>query len=127
MDHIFLEALSVDASVGLLDWEKTQRQPISIDCVCYINSCREAAVNNDVTQSVDYAAMRDTILGLIEASHYELLESLAEVIAERMFELSELVLKVSISIRKTAIFPDVKGVGVNIVRQNMNKYHAKQL
>lgn len=117
MDHIFLEALSVDASVGLLDWEKNQRQPISIDCACYIDSCREAAINNDVTQSVDYAAMRDAIIGLIEASHYELLESLAEAIAERMFELSELVLKVSISIRKTAIFPDVKGAGVSIVRE----------
>jgi len=117
MDHIFLEALSVDASVGLLDWEKTQRQPISIDCACYIDSCREAAVTNDVTQSVDYAAMRDTILALIEASHYELLESLAEVIAERMFDLSELVLQVSVTIRKTAIFPATKGAGVSIVRE----------
>lgn len=121
MDRIFLEGLSVNASVGLLDWEKTQRQPISIDCACYIESCREAAINHDVTQSVDYAHMREEILALIEVSHYKLLETLAEAIADCMLEHSKRVLQVSVTIRKTSIFPDASAAGVSIERVRENE------
>ncbi len=116
MDCVFLEGLTSQAHVGLLAWEKITTQAISIDCYCYLDSCQQAALEIDLSATVDYAAVRELILALIQKAHYDLLETLGETVTQALFDLSATIKRVVITVKKTTIFPDATAAGVRLDR-----------
>ena len=113
MDKIFIHQLSVPAIIGVLPEERKTPQPILIDLE-YETDVSKAAASDNIQHTIDYAAVRHTMIEFIEAAQFELLETLADKLVDhlkRSFSLSYLRLSIT---KKPFDMPDAAGVGVVI-------------
>jgi 7,8-dihydroneopterin aldolase/epimerase/oxygenase len=115
MDRIFIRGLKVDTIIGIYDWERTLVRPLIFDLElgCDI---REAASSDRMRDSIDYAAVGDTVRRIALELKPQLLETLAEHIARALFS-GFPILELRLGIDKPGAIPDVKGVGVWIERR----------
>lgn len=81
MDIIFLKDLRVKAIVGIWEWERRMPQVISIDLEMAAD-VRRAAARDDIEATLDYKAVTKRVVGFVEESRFQLIETLAERIAE---------------------------------------------
>ena len=113
-DKVFIQGLKVDAVIGVYDWERNIRQPLEFD-IEIATDITLAAAGDDLSKAVDYATICRRVQEEVEASSYQLIESLAEHLAAmilREFQVRWLQLRV---IKPNAV-PDADGVGVLIER-----------
>ncbi len=114
MDIVYIRGLEVKTVIGVYDWERKIRQPVSIDLdMAHDNS--KAAALDDITHALDYKAVCDRVTAHIESSELQLLETLAEQIAtivRKEFGVTWLRVRVG---KPTAI-ASAKDVGVIIER-----------
>ena len=75
-DRIFLRGLTVECIIGFIDWERRVRQTIVIDLEFPVD-CRTAARTDEVTHTVDYKAVAKRVIAFVEASEFQLVETLA--------------------------------------------------
>lgn len=115
MDTIFIRGLKVETIIGIYDWERTLKRPLVFDVELGFDT-REAASSDRMRDSIDYAAVGQTIRDIAIELQPQLLETLAEMIARTLFERFP-VLSVRLTIDKPGAIPDVKGVGVEIERR----------
>ena len=80
MDKIFLNDLHIDTIIGIYDWERETLQTLSFDLEMDWD-IRKAAKSDDITDTLDYGAVATTIVKFVEASSYQLIETLAEDLA----------------------------------------------
>ncbi len=114
MDKVFIEALQVDALIGIYDWERRIRQPLLFDLEMAFDN-RVPAASDDIRDTLDYKAVSKRIIALVAESEFGLVESLAErcaavVLAE--FKVDWLRLKLS----KPGAVRGARAVGVVIER-----------
>ena len=81
MDIIYLHDLRVDAVIGIFEWERRVKQTIVLD-LDMAADIRKAASSDNIRDTLDYKAVAKRITGFVEASRFELVETLAERIAE---------------------------------------------
>ena len=115
MDKIFIHQLKISAIIGILPHEQTTPQDILIDLEVSTD-IRKAAQRDDIRLTVDYAAMREAIINHAKNTHYQLIETLAENLAQlilKKFNTDGLRLQI---IKTPADIMDVEGVGVIIER-----------
>ena len=115
MDKIYIRGLKVETIIGIYDWERTLERPLVFDVELGFDT-REAAASDHMRDSIDYAAVGQTIRDIALELQPQLLETLAEKIARTLFDRFP-VLSVRLSIDKPGAIPDVKGVGVEIDRR----------
>lgn len=115
MDRIFIRGLKVDTIIGIYDWERTLVRPLVFDLELGFDT-REAAASDRMRDSIDYAAVGDTVRRVALELKPQLLETLAEHIARALFA-GFPILDLRLSIDKPGAIPDVKGVGVSIERR----------
>ena len=115
MDKIFIRGLKVETIIGIYDWERTLKRPLVFDVELGCDT-REAASSDRMRDSIDYAAVGQTIRDIALELQPQLLETLAEKIARTLFDRFP-VLSVRLAIDKPGAIPDVKGVGVEIDRR----------
>ena len=115
MDKIFIRGLKVETIIGIYDWERTLKRPLIFDVELGFDT-REAASSDRMRDSIDYAAVGQTIRDIAVELQPQLLETLAEKIARTRFERCP-VLSVRLTIDKPGASPDVKGLGVEIDRR----------
>lgn len=80
MDVIFLTDLRVETVIGIYDWEKAIRQTVAVDLEMGTDISR-AAQTDDIEHTLNYKAISKRLIGHIEQSNVELIETLAEQIA----------------------------------------------
>ena len=80
-DQIELAGLRVMASVGVLPEERTRRQPLELDVVLTADLA-PAGAGDALGDTVDYGAVTDAVVAACDAQHYDLLERLAQVVAD---------------------------------------------
>ena len=85
MDIIFLRELRIDTVIGVYDWERRIRQTVSIDLELGVDAAR-AAAGDSIDGTVNYKAVAKRIIAVVEASHYQLIETLAEHLAQMIRE-----------------------------------------
>ena len=115
MDKIFIRGLKVETIIGIYDWERTLKRPLVFDVELGFDT-REAASSDRMRDSIDYAAVGQTIRDIAVDLQPQLLETLAEKIARTLFDRFP-VLSVRLTIDKPGAIPDVKGIGVEIERR----------
>ena len=115
MDKIFIRGLKVETIIGIYDWERTLKRPLVFDVELGFDT-REAASSDRMRDSLDYAAVGQTIRDIALELQPQLLETLAEKIARTLFDRFP-VLSVRLTIDKPGAIPDVKGIGVEIDRR----------
>lgn len=83
MDHIDLTGLRFTAFHGCLDFERKQGQEFIVDARLYLN-LQPAGTTDDLDQTVNYAAVWEDIRDIVCGEPQNLLESVAEKIADRL-------------------------------------------
>ena len=100
-----LTGLRFDASLGILDQEKTAPQPILVDAELNLGTQALLPRDDDITHVLDYRKVRKIIIDECTAEHVNLLESLIGKLALRLMQLPG-VLGVRVKIAKLEIFDD---------------------
>src|ERR1700752_2372628 len=77
MDHVFIEALRIDTVIGIYDWERRTRQTIALDIEMGFDNTRPAA-SDAIEDTLDYKAVSKRLIAFVEASSFQLVETLAE-------------------------------------------------
>ena len=80
-DKIILKDLCFLGKHGCYEMEKVQEQPFSVNLIMQL-STRAAAATDDLNLTVDYSQTYAQIKDLVEKSSFNLIETLAERIAE---------------------------------------------
>ena len=81
MDIIYLHDLKVDCVVGIWDWERRTTQAVVFDLDIAID-IRKSAASDSIDDTVNYKAVAKRIIGFVSASQFQLVETLAEKVAE---------------------------------------------
>ena len=81
MDKIFLNELKVDTVIGIWEWERRIRQTIVIDLEMSADIAT-AAATDDVADTLNYKLVAKRIKSFVAESSFQLVETLAERIAE---------------------------------------------
>ena len=81
MDIIFLRELKVDTLIGVYEWEKRIAQTLQLDLEIALPNSR-ACQSDDIHDALDYAKIVSHIQNVLSGRHFNLLEALAEHIAQ---------------------------------------------
>lgn len=80
-DTIFISDLRIEAIIGIYDWERKVRQTVSLDLEMAAD-IRKAAASDDIDDTLNYKAVAKRLIAVVGDSEFQLLETLAERIAE---------------------------------------------
>ena len=80
MDTVFINDLRIETIIGIYDWERTVKQTISLDLELGTD-IRRAAETDAIEDTLNYKAVAKRLIAFVEASEYQLVETLAEKIA----------------------------------------------
>ncbi|NPA72108.1 MAG: dihydroneopterin aldolase [Gammaproteobacteria bacterium] len=116
MDIIFIQGLQTQAIIGIYEWERENRQPLLFDIEMSV-PIHSAAQSDDINDTVDYAAVSSEVIALVDASRFELLESLIEAICVHIFTHHAAVQKIQLSVSKPQAVKETETVGLRIARQ----------
>ena len=100
-----LTGLRFNASLGILELEKTAPQPIQVDAELNLGTQPQLQHDDDVKRVLDYRVVRKIIIDECTAEHVNLLETLIGKLANRLLQLPG-VLGVRVKIAKLEIFDD---------------------
>ncbi len=81
MDIVFIRELRADTVIGVYDWERCVRQSVVLDLELASDN-RRAAAGDRIGDALDYAALSARVLAFIEGSEFQLIETLAERVAD---------------------------------------------
>ena len=115
MDKVFIRGLEARVTVGVFDWERRIKQKIVFDLEIASDNKR-AAASDDVKDTLDYKKVSKAIVQFAENSDYQLVETLAEAVAEMVicdFAVREL----KLSLNKVGAVTTAREIGVEIKRQ----------
>ena len=114
MDLIFIDELRAETWIGIYPREKAMPQTVEISLRIGVSTA-SAGASDDIRDTVDYAVVVDRLRADLAASHFNLLEKLAEHIATWLLE-EFAVNRVRVSVAKLGMMAGVKRVGVIIER-----------
>lgn len=114
-DKIFIRQLEAVAIIGIHDWERQQTQPLYFDMDLSFD-CQKAAETDDIKHALDYFKVCEQVTEFVQASRYELIETLAEqvtILVLKHFPCK----KVKLTLYKPQAIENTDTVGVSIVRK----------
>lgn len=113
MDFIFIEDMRVEAHVGIYERERVAPQTLELSLTFGVPD--EAARDDDITKTIDYAVVIERIRTELAARHFNLLETLGEYVIDLLLDEFRAPW-VKVSIAKVGVARGVKRVGVQIER-----------
>ncbi len=114
MDIIFLRELRVDTRIGVYEWEKRVPQTLQIDLEIGLPNSR-ACQSDDIADALDYAKITAHIQDVLRSRHFNLLEALAEHIAQILLDDFKAPW-VKVSVAKLQAIRGSRMVGISIER-----------
>jgi 7,8-dihydroneopterin aldolase/epimerase/oxygenase len=83
-DIVSIRDLRVDAVIGAYDWEREIEQPLVFGVDMAIDVTRAAASDDLNDAPVNYAAAAETIAAVVRAGQFQLIETAAARVADRL-------------------------------------------
>jgi dihydroneopterin aldolase len=114
MDIIFLRDLRVDTLIGVYEWEKRVPQTLQIDLDIAVPD-NLAAQTDDIKDALNYADVVRDIQRALASRHFNLIETLAETIAQMLINDFKTPW-VKVSVAKLNAIRGSKMVGISIER-----------
>lgn len=114
MDIIFITDISVETIIGIYDWEREQKQTVSIDLEM-ATDIAAAAASEDIEQTLNYKDISKRIEEYIVDSQFQLIETMAEKLAaliQQEFGVGWL----RLTVHKPGALSNATDVGVRIER-----------
>ncbi len=118
MDTIFLRDLEVEATIGIYEWEKRIRQKVRIDLEMSTDIAK-AAATDAIEDTLNYKKIAKRITQFVQDSHYELVETLIEKVAEILLNEFQ-VPWLRLTISKPGAVRGSRDVGITIERGDKN-------
>ena len=81
MDLIYIRNLKIDCVIGAFEWERRVRQTVAIDLELAADVARAARADR-LTDTIDYKAIAKRLIEVVSHSEFQLVETLAERIAD---------------------------------------------
>ena len=114
MDKIFLNELKIDTVIGIWEWERKIRQTVVIDLEMSADIAKAAATDS-VEDTLNYKSVAKRIQAFVADSSFQLVETLAERIAQIVREEFG-VAWVKVRVNKPGAIRGSKDVGILIER-----------
>ena len=123
-----LEALVVDTSIGIHDFERQAPQPYRVDIGLRLAEDYQPQ-NDDICETVNYDTLRSRVKDYLGAKHISLQETVIRDLIAICFELDARVLGVDIQVAKTTVYPDCDAVGLHyeLTRQEWLTSNSEQV
>jgi dihydroneopterin aldolase len=116
MDIVYLNDLRVDTVIGIYDWERRTRQTVILD-IEMGTDIRKAAETDSIEYTLDYKAVAKRLITIIGESEFQLVETLAERVAQILRDEFK-VPWCRVRLNKKGAVRGVRDVGVIIERGN---------
>ena len=116
MDKVLIEGLRVNAVIGVFEWERQIEQPVLIDLVMSVDT-RAAALSDDIQDAVNYALVAEQVAELTKSLKPQLLETLANKMAEMILSNFSAVQTVQVKVKKPLAVKGAQAVGIEIIRE----------
>lgn len=113
--RLFLRGLTVQAHIGIHDFELKSSQRLIIDVDLYVSFAGTSPKDDRIDEVVDYDFVRAVVHGRIAEGHINLQETLCDEILTRLLEHTG-VMAARVSTRKPDVYPDCEAVGVEVFR-----------
>lgn len=114
MDIVYIRDLRINAVIGIYEWEQRIQQQINVNLEMGWDN-KPAAKSDDIKDTLNYKAAALLVKELVQKSEFELVEALAEHIAELLLEKMNIPW-IRVSLGKPMAVTDSKEVGVTIER-----------
>ncbi len=114
-DIVYLTDLKIDTIIGIFDWERRVRQVVSLDLEMATDVAR-AAASDSIEDALDYKAVAKTVIEFVRSSDFNLVETLAEKVAELILSRFA-VSRVRLKLNKRGAIRGARDVGVIIERR----------
>jgi D-erythro-7,8-dihydroneopterin triphosphate epimerase len=115
LDRIRIRDLSTRCILGINSWEREKMQDIILSITLHAD-LSAAGRSDNLEDSVDYKALKNRILEMVEPSRFYLIEGLAEAIADLCLE-NPRVKEVEVVVDKPGALRFARSVGVEINRR----------
>lgn len=118
-DILFIYGLRVDTIIGIYDWEKQAEQPLIFDIELttrLIDSAKSDAIND----TVNYKTVSDDVIEWVQASRFELIETLAEQLCTYLIKRYPKIQEIALTLNKPHAVIAAQAVGLKIRRQRSN-------
>ena len=116
MDIVFIKDLRIETIIGIYDWERRVKQTISLDLEMGAD-IRAAAATDAIEDTLNYKAVGKRLIAFVGESQYQLVETLAEKIADIV--LTEFDVEwLKLTVHKPGALRGSRDVGVIIERGN---------
>lgn len=115
MATIHLSNIYIETIIGTKKEERQNPQELIINIWFDYNACK-ASDTDDLQYAVDYEKMTNTIIEKVEASRYYLIEKLAHIITDVLFE-EPLITKATVMIDKPEAIAQAESVSISLTRE----------
>ena len=115
LDKLHIRDLMIRCIIGLNDWEREKKQDILINITLYADLSAPCQ-SDQVEDTVNYKAVKQKVVDMVEASSCMLVENLAQKIADICLE-NPKVQRARVMIDKTGALRYARSVAVEIVRE----------
>ena len=112
--HVFIRDFMVECLIGVYEHEKCSPQRVRVNLDLAVDE-GEHPIIDDILNVVSYETMANGILSIADEGHVNLVETLAERIADMCFD-DQRVDSVRVRIEKLDIIENAGSVGVEIER-----------
>ncbi len=116
MDIIYLKDLRIETIIGIYDWERRTKQTIIVDLEMATDN-KKAAASDNIDDALNYKAVAKRLISFVSESEFQLVETLAERIAEIVMKEFN-VPWLRLQLNKQGAVRDVRDVGVIIERDS---------
>ncbi len=117
--RVFVRDLELLASVGVFEIEKRYEQRVVVSIELDITDGYDG-MSDRLDDVYDYGGAVKTIQRIVDARHFQLLETLAERIAEGLLG-DPRVESARVRVEKPDIVPSCRAVGIEIIRRNAGR------
>ena len=115
MDKILVRDLTARCIIGVNAEERREKQEVLINLSIYAD-LRKAGKSDKFEDAVDYRSIKKQLLGEVEKSSYNLIEALAQRVAEICLE-NPAISQVKVTVEKPSALRFARSVGVEIMRK----------
>jgi FolB domain-containing protein len=116
LDRIHIIDLLLRCVVGITEEERRDRQDVIINVTLHADLAL-ACASDDISDAVDYKAVKKSIIMLLEREKFELIEAMAEKIAQACLD-DQRVRRADVKVEKPGALRFAKSVAVEISRFN---------
>ena len=114
-DYIVLTSLKVRCIIGIFGWERKKKQDVLIN-LKFPCDIRKVSRQDDIADTFNYKKIAKSIISFVEKSQYQLIETLAEKLADSLIKNFQL-LEIYLSVSKPGAVRGSQNVGVEIYRK----------